>query len=126
MNLGIDFFIPGNKLKISNDFQLILTSLKCLQIIDIKSLGYLLYNDHIFYFIDLLIFNFPHRMDSNSLCSKKELPQAHLKRAKEFIRYIKKLFVSLKNLIGILSRNSLSNHFFESNMTEDKELEQGK
>tara|TARA_Y100001968_G_scaffold285185_1_gene284962 strand:+ start:291 stop:689 length:399 start_codon:yes stop_codon:yes gene_type:complete len=37
-----------------------------------------------------------------------------------------KLFVSLKNLIGILSSDSRSNHFFEANATEEKDSEQDK
>ena len=36
----------------------------------------------------------------------------------------KKLFVSLKNLIVILSSDSLSNHFIEANANEEKGLEQ--
>ena len=36
----------------------------------------------------------------------------------------KKLFVSLKNLIVILSSDSLSNHFIEANTSEEKGLEQ--
>ena len=36
----------------------------------------------------------------------------------------KKLFVSLKNLIVILSSDSLSNHFIEANANKEKGLEQ--
>tara|TARA_Y100001968_G_scaffold4051_1_gene3557 strand:+ start:347 stop:742 length:396 start_codon:yes stop_codon:yes gene_type:complete len=35
----------------------------------------------------------------------------------------KKLFVSLKNLIGILSNDSLSTYFIEANATEEKGIE---
>ena len=35
----------------------------------------------------------------------------------------KKLFVSLKNLIGILSSDSLSTYFIEANATEEKAIE---
>ena len=35
----------------------------------------------------------------------------------------KKLFVSLKNLIGILSSDSLSTYFIEANATEEKSIE---
>ena len=35
----------------------------------------------------------------------------------------KKLFVSLKNLIGILSSDSLSTYFIEANATEEKGIE---
>ncbi len=64
-------------------------------------------------------------MDINSLWSKKEFPKAHSKKLKDLFDISKKLFLTLKNLIGILSSNSLSNHFFEAIMTEEKELEHG-